>query len=94
MEPGVEPPTSEWWAREATYPNNRPSPACTGDRRVMSGRWVPPRKGSFRQTTSPAASSPSSSSAASTLMGMAPRCTGMWSPSETASPRGLNSAQE
>ena len=40
--PGVGPPTSAWWARLAANPSSSP-PAKTGEIRVMSGRWVPPR---------------------------------------------------
>ncbi len=42
MLPGVGPPTSAWWAREAAKPNSSPA-MKTGETRVMSGRWVPPR---------------------------------------------------
>ena len=42
MPPGVGPPTSAWWARLAAKPSSSPS-TKTGEIRVMSGRWVPPR---------------------------------------------------
>ena len=42
MPPGVGPPMSAWWARLAAKPSSSPS-AKTGEIRVMSGRWVPPR---------------------------------------------------
>ncbi len=40
--PGVGPPTSAWWARLAAKPSSSPA-TKTGEIRVMSGRWVPPR---------------------------------------------------
>lgn len=41
MDPGVIPPTSAWWPREAT--KNLISPfQNTGVITVMSGRWDPP----------------------------------------------------
>ena len=39
---GVGPPTSAWWARAAAKPKSSPA-MKTGETRVMSGRWVPPR---------------------------------------------------
>ncbi len=42
MEPGVIPPTSEWWARLATKKAGL-RPKNTGAMQVISGRWVPPR---------------------------------------------------
>ena len=42
MLPGVGPPTSAWWARQAANPVSAPR-TKTGEIRVMSGRWVPPR---------------------------------------------------
>ena len=52
IEPGVTPPTSAWWAREATKKSGSagppvvspPAPASgnTGVTTVRSGRWVPP----------------------------------------------------
>ena len=40
--PGVGPPMSAWWARQAAKPSSSPA-AKTGEIRVTSGRWVPPR---------------------------------------------------
>ncbi len=61
--------------------------------RVISGRCVPPRKGSLSMTTSPGSSGecvePHCSMAAATDMGMEPRCTGMWSPMAMTWPRGI-----
>ncbi len=48
----------------------------TGITNVISGRWVPPRKGSLSMTTSPGSSS-HCSTAAATDMGIDPKCTGM-----------------
>ena len=82
MEPGLMPPTSEWWARLATKKAGLDlglEGRKTGVTRVMSGRWVPPRKGSLRMTVSPGCMG-TWSMAARTERGMAPRWTGRWSP--------------
>jgi hypothetical protein len=42
MLPGVGPPTSAWCALQAAKPIGSSS-TKTGEIRVMSGRWVPPR---------------------------------------------------
>ena len=39
---GLGPPMSAWWARQAAKPSSSPA-AKTGEIRVTSGRWVPPR---------------------------------------------------
>ena len=41
IEPGCDPPTSAWCAREATYRNGAP-PCASAAISVMSGRCVPP----------------------------------------------------
>ena len=46
---------------------------------VMSGRCVPPAYGSLRMAMSPGTKS-IAATAASTDIGIEPRCTGMWSP--------------
>ena len=58
------------WRRVARRPTN------TGATTVMSGRCVPPRKGSLSIATSPGASR-NSAMAARTDIGIEPRCTGM-----------------
>ncbi len=58
----------------------------------MSGRWVPPRKGSFRIQASPGACS--CVQTAATALGMAPRCTGMCSACMTIRPSASNRAVE
>ena len=60
MLPGATPPTSEWWARLTANPTNR-SLWKIGETMVMSGRWVPPRYGSLRMTSSPSERSSSNS---------------------------------
>ena len=46
IDPGTRPPTSAWWARETANPIGDRS-TSTGVMSVMSGRWVPPAKGSL-----------------------------------------------
>ena len=91
MPPGVGPPTSAWWARLAAKPISSPA-TKTGEIRVMSGRWVPPRNGSLRIQASPG--SCSSPSTAATAAGIEPRWTGMCSACITSSPAASNSAVE
>ena len=47
IDPGVVPPTSAWWPREATKKLGPRDPGAaesmnTGVTTVMSGKWVPP----------------------------------------------------
>ena len=65
----------------------------TGSTIVMSGRCVPPAYGSFKIAMSPGAKS-IAAIAACTLIGIDPRCTGMWSPIAIARPRPSNTAHE
>ena len=51
--------------------------AKTGETIVISGRWVPPRKGSLRMITSPGANDSTTCSALATEAGILPRCTGI-----------------
>jgi hypothetical protein len=81
--PGVGPPTSAWWARQAANPMRTPA-TKTGETIVMSGRWVPPRNGSLRIQDSPGRWS--SSRTAATASGIDPRWTGMCSACITSSP--------
>ncbi len=94
MDPGDMPPTSAWWARLATRKAGASAPgAKAGATRVMSGRWVPPRNGSFRATMSPGRRGPAAR-AACTDRGMEPRCTGMWAAWASMFPAASNTAQE
>ena len=90
------PPTSAWWARLATKPKRRGFPSSStkmGVMTVMSGRCVPPRKGSLRITTSPG-SKVCSRSAWATERGMDPRWTGMCAAWATIFPSASKRAQE
>ena len=54
MDPGLMPPTSAWCARFATKNAGLRAPFTnTAETAVISGKWVPPRNGSFRIATSP-----------------------------------------
>ena len=86
MLPGSAPPTSAWWARVTA------NPTSVRETSVMSGRCVPPAKGSLRMKTS---SRPGSwRMTAATASGMAPRWTGMCSACATMRPRSSKSAVE
>ena len=91
MDPGVSPPMSAWWAREASRNSGSPS-TNTGATHVTSGRWVPPRKGSLSMKTSPG----ERFSAATDLAAndIDPRCMGIWAAWAIISPSELNMAQE
>ncbi len=93
IDPGAEPPTSEWWARLATYPTRRPS-TSTGATRVQSGRWVPPANGSESSTWSSWARSGNAAMAACTDAGIEPRWTGMCSAWATMRACASNTAVE
>ena len=92
IEPGVRPPMSAWWAREATK-NSSPPSANTGAMQVTSGRCVPPLKGSLSMKTSPS-DIPGSPIIAFTAKLMEPRCTGMCAACAIISPEALNIAQD
>ena len=94
IEPGTRPPTSAWCARgwRAWPAQRRLSAAKIGVITVMSGRCVPPAKGSLRIHERPGACC--SSSTIATAAGIAPRCTGMCSACITICPSASNSAVE
>ncbi|CAM5300018.1 hypothetical protein SRIMM317S_00909 [Streptomyces rimosus subsp. rimosus] len=81
MEPGVMPPISAWWPREATRnSSSRPASSKTGVTTVTSGRCVPPWYGSLTAYTSPGRRSPVPRRRLSTSLmdsPIDPRCTGM-----------------
>ena len=52
IDAGAPPPTSTWWASEATYPISLPS-WWTGPKTVTSLRWEPPPNGLFTTSMSP-----------------------------------------
>mmetsp|Transcript_28012 Transcript_28012/g.85921 ORF Transcript_28012/g.85921 Transcript_28012/m.85921 type:complete len:205 (-) Transcript_28012:1361-1975(-) len=95
IEPGVDPPTSAWWPREAQkYAIS--SWWKTGVITVMSGRCEPPNCGSFATMTSPflrEAPPWNLASCALTVSDMAPRCTGTCGAFATRAPSWLKIAQ-
>ncbi len=91
MPPGNVPPTSARCARLATNPPSPPAAAVTS---VTSGKWLPPRYGSFTSTCSPGKSPGKSAKTAATLAGIDPRCTGTCAACASSRPRESNSAHE
>ena len=59
MDPGVMPPTSAWWPRDATKNTILPS-LKTGVMTVMSGRWDPPASWGWLEASTSPGCSPSS----------------------------------
>ena len=99
MEPGLIPPTSAWCPRLATKKLGFRPPQNTGVIAVMSGRCVPPWKGSLLSSVSPGckegtAPAATCSSRSRTLSPMEPRCTGICGALATKPPWESNSAQE
>ena len=86
MLPGSTPPTSAWWARVTA------NPTSVRETSVMSGRCVPPAKGSLRMKTSLRPGLWLMTAA--TASGIAPRWTGMCSACATMRPFSSKSAVE
>ena len=90
-DPGVRPPMSAWWAREASRNSGFPF-TNTGATQVTSGRCVPPRKGSLRMKTSPGERFSVATDLAANDID--PRCIGIWAACAIISPSELKMAQE
>ncbi len=96
IEPGVMPPISAWWPREATRnSSSAPSVSKTGVTTVTSGRWVPPWYGSLIAYTSPGRISPARRRSTSLMDSpIEPRCTGMCGALAIRLPSASKRAQE
>ena len=95
-EPGVLPPTSAWWPREATKKIiSLPALSNTGVITVTSGRCVPPLKGAFKtKTSSGKILSLFNFTTVLIASDIEPKCTGTWGALATKEPSLLKRAQE